>query len=191
MVTKTPDGKLFPSRHRCGLCFLTLAGLLVTGWNSGAVAQPANQQPQTESKEMEIPKAPKDDMTVQLYKRLDEKQESKLTLKDKYKVNDSESDVEVVVTYFNWSLGSDDFWNRQISFDTKNKDGFIIEKIVKSGFGDLGYVKSGDEKTLDVFKKEKITVSGDVATAAMIDHEIGAAEKARYRHLVEMVLARK
>ena len=49
------------------------------------------------------------------------------------------------------------------AIDTKTTDGFVVEKIVKSGFGELGYVKQGDAKTQDVYRKEKITVSGGQA----------------------------
>ena len=128
---------------------------------------------------------------VEVYKALDEKKSERLTFKDKYKQEKTEADVDVIVSYYNWSVGPDDYWNRQISIDTKNKEGFVIEKIVKSGFGELGFVKPGEKKTQDVFKKEKVTESGGVATATMVDAEIGTPEKQRFHHLMQKFILKK
>jgi hypothetical protein len=156
-------------------------------------AQAATQAQQEEKKESseEAPKPPKDDFVVEVYKALDEKKSEKLTFKDKYKQDKAEADVDVIIFYYNWAVAPDDYWNRQISIDTKNKEGFVIEKIVKSGFGDLGFVKPGEKKTQDVFKKEKITESGGVATATMVEGEIGAAEKQRFHHLMQKFILKK
>lgn len=184
---------------KCGRVSATLAVLV---WLYGspchglllpAQAEPAGQAQQEEKKETgeEVPKPPKDDFTVQVYKLLDEKKADKLSFKDKYKQDKTESDVDIVISYYNWSVSPDDYWNRQISIDTKVKEGFVIEKIVKSGFGELGYVKQGDKKTQDVFRKEKITESGGVQTATMMDMEIGPAEKERYHHLLQKFVVKK
>ena len=100
-------------------------------------------------------------------------------------------EVEIVFSYYNWAVNDDDYWNRQLNIETKTKEGDVIEKIVKSGFGDLGYVKKGDPKTQDVFRKEKITVTGNVARAVMIDMVIGEPEKTRYRSLLEKFVLAK
>ena len=63
--------------------------------------------------------------------------------------------------------------------------------MVKSGFGELGYVKPGETKTQDVYRKEKITVSGAQSTATMADAEIGAAEKERFRKILEKIVMHK
>lgn len=161
-----------------------------------AVAAQAKKQapqppPQEEKKDAEVPKAPKDDFMVQVYQALDAKKADKLTHKEKYKQDKSEEDVEVVLSYFNWSVSDDDYWNRQISIDTKTTDGFIVEKIVKSGFGELGFVKEGDSKTQDVYRKEKVTLSGGQATATMADAAIGPAEKDRFHKLLERMVLKK
>jgi hypothetical protein len=149
------------------------------------------QQPQQEEKTEEVPKPPKDDFTVSVYKALDEKKAEKLSFKDRYRVDKSDQDVEIVIAYYNWSVSPEDFWNRQINIETKTKEGYVVEKITKSGFGDLGYVKAGDPKTQDSFKKEKITVSGDTATATMVDMPIGKAENDRYHNLLEKFVLKK
>ena len=128
---------------------------------------------------------------VQVYQALDAKKTEKLTHKEKYKQDKSEEDVEVVLSYFNWAVSDDDYWNRQITIDTKTTDGFVVEKIVKSGFGELGYVKQGDTKTQDVYRKEKITVSGGQATATMADAAIGPAEKERFHKLLDRMVLKK
>lgn len=156
-----------------------------------AKGQAPQTPPQEEKKDAEVPKAPKDDFMVQVYQALDAKKTEKLTHKEKYKQDKSEEDVEVVLSYFNWAVSDDDFWNRQISIDTKTTDGFIVEKIVKSGFGELGFVKQGDSKTQDVYRKEKVTVSGGQATATMADAEIGPAEKERFHKLLERMVLKK
>jgi hypothetical protein len=147
--------------------------------------------PQEEKKDADIPKAPKDDFMVQVYQALDAKKTEKLTHKEKYKQDKSEEDVEVILSYFNWAVSDDDYWNRQISIDTKTTDGFVVEKIVKSGFGELGYVKQGDTKSQDVYRKEKITVTGGQATATMADAVIGPAEKERFHKLLDRMVLKK
>ncbi|HVN81770.1 MAG TPA: hypothetical protein VMW38_22485 [Terriglobia bacterium] len=180
--------------YRGGWAVLTGLGVMLAFALSSDVpwsfAQ-SQQQQQQEEKTEEIPKPPKEDFTVSVYKSLDEKKAEKLTFKDKYKADKAEEPVEIVVTYYNWSVSPEDYWNRQINIETKNKEGFVIEKINKSGFGDLGYVKPGDKKTLDSFKKEKITVSGNTATATMVDMEIGKAENDRYHSLMEKFVLKK
>jgi len=156
-----------------------------------AKGQAPQAPPHEEKKDAEVPKAPKDDFMVQVYQALDAKKTEKLTHKEKYKQDKTEEDVEVVLSYFNWAVSDDDYWNRQISLDTKTTDGFIVEKIVKSGFGDLGYVKQGDSKTQDVYRKEKVTVTGGQATATMADAEIGPAEKERFHKLLDRMVMKK
>jgi hypothetical protein len=160
---------------------------------SPLLANPAGaaQAQQEDKKDQEVPKAPKDDFMVQVYQMLDQKKATKLTLKDKYKHDKMEEDVEIILSYFNWAVADDDYWNRQITLDTKTREGFIVEKMVKSGFGDLGYVKQGDSKTQDVYRREKITVTGDQATATMADGEIGTPEKERFRKLLEKMVLKK
>jgi hypothetical protein len=158
---------------------------------SAVLAQAAQQQEEKKETVEDVPKAPNDDFTVQVYKALDEKKADKLTFKDKYKVDKANEDVEIIVTYYNWSVSPEDFWNRQITIDTKTKEGIVVEKIQKSGFGDLGYVKSGDKKTLDSFKKEKITVTGQVAVATMVDMQIGKDENDRYHGLMAKFILTK
>ena len=179
---------------RCGRTALAVS-IMIWVCISLQQAQPATQaqQEQEENKEanVEVPKPSKDDFMVEVYKALDEKKSEKLTFKDKYKQDKGEADVDVIVSYYNWSVSSDDYWNRQISVETKNKDGFVIEKIVKGGFGELGFVKPGEKKTQDVFKKEKITESGGVATATMAETEIGAAEQQRFHHLMQKFILKK
>ena len=158
---------------------------------SQAKGQAPQAPPQEEKKDAEVPKAPKDDFMVQVYQALDAKKTEKLSHKEKYKQDKSEEDVEVVLSYFNWAVSDDDYWNRQITIDTKTTDGFVVEKIVKSGFGELGYVKQGDAKTQDVYRKEKITVSGGQATATMADAAIGPAEKERFHKLLDRMVLKK
>src|SRR5262245_56394288 len=156
-----------------------------------AKGQAPQAPPQEEKKDADVPKAPKDDFMVQVYQALDAKKTEKLTQKEKYKQDKTEEDVEVILSYFNWAVSDDDYWNRQITIDTKTTDGFVIEKIVKSGFGELGYVKQGDTKTQDVYRKEKVTVTGGQATATMADAEIGPAEKARFHKLLDRMVLKK
>jgi hypothetical protein len=158
---------------------------------SQAKGQAPQAPPQEEKKDAEVPKAPKDDFMVQVYQALDAKKTEKLSHKEKYKQDKSEEDVEVVLSYFNWAVSDDDYWNRQITIDTKTTDGFVVEKIVKSGFGELGYVKQGDTKTQDVYRKEKVTVSGGQATATMADAAIGPAEKERFHKLLDRMVLKK
>jgi len=179
---------------------LAFAGALATTLtiDLGSLCVLANQQkgqapqaPAQEEKKAEVPKAPKDDFMVQVYQALDAKKTEKLTQKEKYKHGQSEEDVEVELSYFNWSVADDDYWNRQITIATKTADGFVVEKIVKTGFGELGYVKEGDSKTQDIYRKEKITVSGGQATATMADSEIGPAEKERFHKLLNGMVLKK
>ncbi len=174
-----------------GLTALCNSPLLGNQAKKGEKEPAAQAQPQEERKDTEVPKAPKDDFMVQIYQTLDEKKATKLTVKDKYKHDKTEEDVELVLSYFNWAVSDDDYWNRQITLEVKTTDGFVVEKIVKSGFGDLGYVKEGDTKTQDLYRKEKITVTGDQATATMADAAIGDAEKARLRKLLERIVLKK
>jgi hypothetical protein len=163
----------------------TTAGVALCFWmavgTQMAFSQAAAQQEVSDS----VPKAPDNDFTVQVFKALDEKKADRLTFKEKYKQDKTEIEVELVISYYNWSINDSDYWNRQINIETKTKEGDVIEKIVKSGFGELGYVKKGDAKTQDVFKKEKVTGTGDAARAVMVDMEIGEKEKQRYRSILE------
>jgi hypothetical protein len=133
----------------------------------------------------DIPKPPENDLMVKVYKALDAKKADRLTFNEKYKVDKTDVDIEVVVSYYNWAVNDEDFWNRQLSIEFKTKDGFVVEKILKSGFGDLGYVKKGDDKTQDVYKKEKIVTSGGSSKAVMMDLQIGDAEKQRFKSLLD------
>ena len=169
----------------------TLGSMCVLSNVEGRPALQAQQADKSEKKEEEVPKPPKDDFLVLIYKALDEKKATSMKVKEKYKHDKTEEDVEIVLSYFNWAVADDDYWNRQISVDTKTTDGFIIEKMVKSGFGELGYVKPGETKTQDVYRKEKITVSGAQSTATMADAEIGAAEKERFRKILEKIVMHK
>ena len=156
-----------------------------------AKGQAPQAPPQEEKKDAEVPKAPKDDFMVQVYQALDAKKTEKLTHKEKYKQDKTEEDVEVVLSYFNWAVSDDDYWNRQISLDTKTTDGFVVEKMVKSGFGELGYVLEGGKETKDEYHKEKVTVTGGQATATMAKAEIGPAEKERFHKLLERMVLKK
>lgn len=176
----------------CALAMMMTGRLdVVQAFAPQGKGQASQNPPVEEKKEAEVPKAAKDDFMVQIYQALDAQKKDKLTQKEKYKHDKTEEDVEVVLSYFNWALADDDYWNRQITIDTKTGDGFVVEKIVKSGFGELGYVKPGDAKTLDSYRKEKINVSGNQATATMADAEIGAAEKERFRKLLERMVLKK
>ena len=123
---------------------------------------------------------------VQVYQALDAKKTEKLTHKEKYNRDKSEEDVEVVLSYFNWAISDDDYWNRQITIDTKTTDGFCCRNIVKSGFGELGYVKQGDAKPR-TNRKEKIV------QVRPLDRDHGRccywpAEKERFHKPDRMVL---
>ena len=152
-------------------------------------AQPAEEQ--AEQKEENVPKPPPDDFMVKVYRALDEKKAEKLSIKDKFKQGKEEVDVQVELEYFNWALNSDDYWDRQIHVETSLKDGYVVEKFVKNGFGELGFVKPGDSATKDVYRREKITESGGQSVATMSDAPIGAAEKQRFQHLVEKIVLKK
>jgi hypothetical protein len=170
---------------------LLLCGSPQLGLMYAQSATPPQQQEEKKEASEEVPKPPKDDFTVEVYKVLDEKKAEKLTFKDKYRQEKTDLDVDVIVSYYNWSLSPDDYWNRQISIDTKTKEGYVIEKIVKSGFGELGFVKAGEKKTQDVYRREKITESGGVATATMTDVEIGPTEKERFHRLMQKFVLKK
>ena len=138
-----------------------------------------------EQKEVEVPKPPPGDFMVNIYKALDEKKVETLKIKDKFKHYKEDLEVEIELKYFNWALNSEDFWNRQIHIDVKMKDGYVIEKFVKSGFGEFGYVKPGETESKDVYRKELITESGGQSVATMCDCPIGAPEKQRFQMLVQ------
>ena len=144
-----------------------------------------------EQTEADVPKPPPGDFMVEVYKALDEKKVEKLSIKDKFRHYKEDLDVEINLTYFNWSLKPEDFWNRQIHVDTKMKDGYIIEKFVKNGFGEFAYVRPGETETKDVYRKEIITESGGRSVATMSECPVGAAEKQRFQHLVEKIVLKK
>lgn len=156
-----------------------------------AKGQATQAPPQEEKKDAEAPKAPKDDFMVQVYQALDAKKTEKLTHKEKYKQDKTEEDVEVVLSYFNWAVSDDDYWNRQITIATKTTDGFVVEKMVKTGFGELGYVLEGGKETKDEYHKEKVTVTGGQATATMAKVAIGPAEKERFHKLLDRMVLKK
>ncbi len=163
---------------------------LIAMWVFPLPLQAQAAQEKTEVNES-IPKPPENDFMVQVYKTLDSKKTDRLTFKEKYKVEKTDTDIEVVLSYYNWAINDEDFWNRQLSIEFKTTDGFVVEKIVKSGFGDLGYVKKGDDKTQDVYKKEKIVASGKDSRAVMMDLQIGNPEKQRFRTLLEKYVVGK
>ncbi len=140
--------------------------------------------PQPAVEQADVPKPPQNDFTVQVYDKMDEADLQTETFTDQYEIDQVSQDVEVVITYYNWSLGKKDYWNRQISVDTKSPSGVIVEHITKSGFGDLGYVPEGKTVTTDVYRKEQVVVRGDVATARMVDREIGTEEQERFKYLM-------
>ncbi len=174
----------------------TLAGFsisligFIAMWVLPISLQAQAAQEKTEVNES-IPKPPENDFMVQVYKALDSKKTDRLTFKEKYKVDKTDTDIEVVLSYYNWAINDEDFWNRQLSIEFKTTDGYVVEKIVKSGFGDLGYVKKGDDKTQDVYKKEKIVASGKDSRAVMMDLQIGGPEKQRFRSLLEKYVVGK
>jgi hypothetical protein len=145
----------------------------------------------SEQKEAEVPKPPAGDFMVEIYKVLDEKKIETLKIKDKFKHYKEDLEVEIELKYFNWALNSEDFWNRQVHIDVKMKDGYVIEKFVKNGFGEFGYVKPGDTETKDVYRKELITESGGQSVATMCDCPIGAPEKQRFQMLVQKMVLKK
>jgi hypothetical protein len=170
--------------------FSVFLGGILSLWATPVSLQAQASQEKTEVKES-VPKPPENDFVVQVYKALDAKKTDRLTFKEKYKVDKTDTDIEVVLSYYNWSINDEDFWNRQLSIEFKTMDGFIVEKIVKSGFGELGYVKKGDDKTQDVYKKEKIITSGGTARAVMNDLQIGDAERQRFHSLLEKYVVKK
>ena len=137
------------------------------------------------------PKPAEDDFTVQVYKKLDQAQMETASFKDQYEIDQVNQDVEVVITYYNWSVSNKDYWNRQINIDTKMLSGAIVEHITKSGFGDLGFVPEGKSVTSDVYRKEQVVVRGEVATARMVDKEIGPEERDRFKYLMTKFVLEK
>ena len=144
-----------------------------------------------EQKEAEVPKPPPGDFMVTVYKALDEKQTEKINIKDKFKHYKEELDVEIELRYFNWALNSEDYWDRQVHLDIKLKDGYVVEKYMKSGFGEFGYIKPGDTETKDIYRTEKITESGGQSVATMCDCPIGAPEKQRFQMLLQKMVFKK
>ncbi len=181
---------------RCKPTILTLAGFsaafigFFVMWALPISLQAQAAQEKTEVSDS-IPKPPENDFMVQVYKALDTKKTDRLTFKEKYKVDKTDTDIEVVVSYYNWAVNDEDYWNRQLSIEFKTMDGYVVEKIVKSGFGDLGYKKKGDDKTQDVYKKEKIVASGKESRAVMMDLQIGDPEKQRFHSLLEKYVVGK
>jgi heme/copper-type cytochrome/quinol oxidase subunit 2 len=168
------------------IAFVSLFSLMI-------VATPWLFSPRAQQEAESIPKPPENDFTVQVYKALDAKKAERLSFKDKYRpeLSIKEIDVEVIVTYYNWSVNEEDYWNRQLNIETKNEFGDVVEKIVKTGFGDLGYVKKGDAKTQDTFNSEKITSSGGALRSVMADVPIGEKQKQRYRSVLEKFILGK
>lgn len=186
-----------------GLCLLV--GSLVDGPHSPLSAnqkqskkkgkkrgQPVEEvAPQPAVEQAKVPKPPQNDFTVQVYQKMDEANLQTASFKDQFEIDQVSQDVEVIITYYNWSLGKRDYWNRQISVDTKAPSGATVEHITKSGFGDLGYVLEGNSVTSDVYRKEKVVVRGDVATARMVDQEIGPEEQDRFKYLMTKFVLEK
>jgi hypothetical protein len=141
--------------------------------------------------EVKVPKPTEGDFTVQVYKKMDEAKMQTVSFKDTFKDDQSSQNVEVVITYYNWSISGNDYWNRQINIDTKAPSGAILENIVKSGFGELGYVAEGETNTADVYRKEQVFTEGDVATARMVQMDIGATERDRFRYLMTKFILEK
>lgn len=154
--------------------------------------QPVEEEPaQPVVEEVEIPKPPKDDFTVKVYRKMDEANVQTASFKDTFGGDPSSQEVEVVITYFNWSISGKDYWNRQINIDTKSLSGATLENIVKSGFGELGYVPEGQAATQDVYRMEQVVTKGDVATARMVEMEIGDKERDRFRYLMTKFVLEK
>ncbi len=140
---------------------------------------------------VEVPKPPKDDFTVQVYQKMDEAKMQTVSFKGTFENDQTSENVEVVITYYNWSISGKDYWNRQINIDTKSPSGAILENIVKSGFGELGYVPEGETATQDVYRKEQVVTRGDVATARMVQKDIGPTERDRFRYLMTKFVLEK
>jgi hypothetical protein len=154
--------------------------------------QPVEEAPPPAAVEMaKDPKPPKDDFTVQVYKKMDEAKLETASFKDQFEIDQVSQNVEVVITYYNWAISNKDYWNRQINIDTKSPSGAVIEHITKSGFGDLGYVPEGKPVTSDVYRKEQVVVRGDVATSRMVDAEIGPDERDRFKYLLTKFILEK
>ena len=147
--------------------------------------------PEPAVEQAKVPQAPQNDFTVQVYQKMDEAKLETASFKDQFEIDQVSQDVEVVITYFNWSLNNKDYWNRQINIDTKSSSGATVEHITKSGFGDLGYVLEGEPATKDVYRAEKVVVRGEVATARMVDAEIGPEEKERFKYLMTKFVLEK
>jgi hypothetical protein len=154
-------------------------------------SEPTVGEDKGEQKDVDVPKAPPDDFMVEVYKALDEKKLEKLSIKDKFKHYKEDLDVEISLTYFNWSLKPDDYYNRQIHVDTKMKDGYVIETFVKNGFGEFANVVPGETATKDVYRKEIITESGGQSVATMCECPVAATEKRRFQALVQKIVLKK
>ena len=159
------------------------------GKKKGQPVEEAAPSPVVE--ESNDPKPPKDDFTVQVYKKMDEAKLETASFKDQFEIDQVSQNVEVVITYYNWAISNKDYWNRQINIDTKSPLGTVIEHITKSGFGDLGYVPEGKSVTSDVYRKEHVVVRGDVATSRMVDAEIGPDERDRFKYLMTKFILEK
>ncbi len=147
--------------------------------------------PEPAVEQAKVPKPPQNDFTVQVYQKMDEAELQTASFKDQFEIDQVSQDVEVVITYYNWSLNNKDYWNRQIGIDTRSPAGDTVEHITKSGFGDLGYVLEGEPATKDVYRAEQVVVRGEVATARMVDKEIGPEEQARFKYLMTKFVLEK
>lgn len=159
------------------------------GKKRGQPVQEAAPEPAVE--QAKVPKAPQNDFTVQVYQKMDEAKLQTASFKDRFEIDQVSQDVEVVITYYNWSLNNKDYWNRQIGIDTRSPSGDTVEHITKSGFGDLGYVLEGEPATKDVYRAEQVVVRGEVATARMVDKEIGPEEQERFKYLMTKFVLEK
>jgi len=82
----------------------TLGSMCVLSNVEGRPELQAQQADKSEKKEEEVPKPPKDDFLVLIYKALDEKKATSMKVKEKYKHDKTEEDVEIVLSYFNWAV---------------------------------------------------------------------------------------
>ena len=159
------------------------------GKKKGQPVQEVAPEPAVE--QAKVPRPPQNDFTVQVYQKMDQADLQTASFKDQFEIDQVSQDVEVVITYYNWSLNNKDYWNRQISIDTKAPSGVTVEHITKSGFGDLGFVAEGKAVTSDVYRAEQVVVRGEVATARMVDKEIGPEEKERFKYLMTKFVLEK
>ncbi|MFN8005932.1 MAG: hypothetical protein U0V70_02650 [Terriglobia bacterium] len=177
---------LFVTCFLCPSSLLSQAKEKAKGKGNTTVAEEKGEE-----KEADVPTPPPGDFMVTIYKTLDGKNVEKLNMKDKFKHYKEDLDVDIELRYFNWALRPEDYWNRQVHIDVKLKDGYVIEKFVKNGFGEFGYVKAGDKDSKDVYRKEVITESNGQSVASMCDCPIGAPEKQRFQMLVEKITSKK